>query len=50
MLPGDKETLAASQVQLDLMEAMAESGKPVVLFDGQEVTLIFLMQKNILMQ
>ena len=28
---GDKETLQLPQVQLDLMEAMAESGKPVVL-------------------
>ena len=30
-MPGDKETLAASTGSSDLMEAMAESGKPVVL-------------------
>ena len=40
---GDKETLQLPQVQLDLMEAMAESGKPVVLclMAGSDIDLSY---------
>ena len=40
---GDKETLQLPQVQLDLMEAMAESGKPVILclMAGSDIDLSY---------
>lgn len=40
---GDKETLHLPQVQLDLMEAMAESGKPVILclMAGSDIDLSY---------
>ena len=40
---GDKETLQLPQVQLDLMEAMAQSGKPVVLclMAGSDIDLSY---------
>ncbi len=49
---GDKETLQLPQVQLDLMEAMAESGKPVVLclMAGSDIDLSYAEDKLFNMQ